>query len=357
MRAGNYMRWLVTVAVLTVAAWVLIWAPSARGDGGFISPYHHDIWEPEQKALILYDQDAQTEDLIIQASFYGDTRDFGWIIPVPSVPELDTGAGELFFECSRLTQPLHRRRGNRWGCDRDDYPVTVPGDQLGGDENDFVIVDEQTIGIYQALTISAQEATALTDSLTDWGFLHEDNQDEVTAALQFYIDKSWYFVALKMDSTVNWEPDHNDGYWYGGIEPVRLTFSSPQLVYPMRISAISTNYLSQVLLYVCSNHRTTFTGAATEYANRISDTERLSIRSSYPILGEFLPAPCYLTKLRRTFRREEMTDDIAIERAPTDAEYREIIYTGLPITEGILMAMAWLLIARPWRRRTTSQRP
>jgi len=46
-----------------------------------------------------------------------------------------------------------------------------------------------------------------------------------------------------------------------------------------------------------------------------------------------------------------MTDDVFFETVPGDEEFREVYYTGLPITEGIMVAIAWFLIAWPRRKR------
>jgi len=221
-----------------------------HADGGFVAP--ELIYEPAQKALIIYDS----------ASLRGQAAEFGWIIPVPSLPGLDTVDNQLFFECSRLTQPVYRQRGNLWGCDDRTDMVAQP-DANGGRDDDIVIIDEQVIGVFQTMIVSATSVVTLTDSLTAWGYLHTQNEDQVTAALQFYLDKSWYFVLLRIDPEGELGNDPYLDYYSGGIDPIRLTFSTPELVYPMRISVISLDYMAQVLLYVCSDHRLTFPGAIT----------------------------------------------------------------------------------------------
>ena len=329
---------------------LLALAPHACADGGFISPAGLDIYEPNQLALLRYDEATQTEDLIVYARFQGRARDFGWIIPVPSLPTLETADGMLLWECARLTAPLYRRRGD-WGCTGQD-----PGDYAapaGGRDNDITVYQEQALGIYRALTVGANDASVLADSLAAWGYLHVENRARVLAALQFYVEKSWYFVALKTD-TARQPEDPGYGYWAGGIDPVHLRFESAAPVYPMRISALSAIEGTEVLIYALASHRMTFPRAQTEYANRVDADERAAIRREYPRLAEWIEESTYVTKLRRTFSPAGMTDDLVLTPAPSDREFRMINYTGASSTGFMLLAVAGIMITRSRRRAPPS---
>ncbi len=324
---------------------ILVWSPNARADGGFVSHHGHDVWEPEQKALILYDAATQTEELIIQPSFVAYSPDFAWIVPVPSLPQLGAADGRLFFECSDLTRPLSRRK-SRGDCSSYAPVYAPPPTDVG-----VSIYDTQRVGIFDTMTVGADDARVLTDSLDTWGFLHHANRAAVEAALQFYIEKSWFFVAMKTDSASFWErPTHLDP-WRGGIDPVRLTFTTPEIVYPMRVSAISAGEWTEVLIYVCSDHRMTYAGAVTEYAHQISAEELPAIRAAHENLGPLLAHPCFMTKLRRTFTPEEMTGDIVLARADNDHEFRLGRYQyDVSLGGGLVMLVAWLLLTGARRR-------
>jgi hypothetical protein len=316
-------------------------------DGGLLPPYGKDVWEPSQVGFIRYEASTRTEDLILMPEFEGDTRDFGWIVPVPSVPDLESGNRTLFYDCARLTYPIHRNRGDGWGCGEYLVP-NPPAWRFFGDE-DVNVISQTTVGILHALTLGAGDSAALADSLEQWGYLHDENRVDVESALQFYVDKSWYFVAMKIDTTQ--VPEYWGGYWYGAIDPVRFTFETPEVVYPMRISAFSAEDPTQVLLYVCADHRMTYPGAATEYANRFAGHELLQVKTAYPVMGTLLTEGCFLTKLRRNFLVSEITDDIVLEPAPSDEEFRQIQYSGLPATEILFVAMVGLVVICSWRSR------
>ena len=74
------------------------------------------------------------------------------------------------------------------------------------------------------------------------------------------------------------------------------------------------------------------------------------IRSRYPHLGAVLTEPCFLTKLVRRWRAEEFTDDLVLEKAESDEEFRRIRYTGFPLTEVLLLAAVFAPLARRRRR-------
>jgi len=320
---------------------------TARGDWMIVSPFGMQVWEPGQQALILIDEEAGQEDLFIQVDFIGDTRDFGWIVPTPGLPTLAEAGDEIFRDCALLTQPLHRRRGDGFGCTDNEHWATPADARDGG----VIIYDEQTVGIYQTLTLGAEDAVALTDSLQAWGYLHGGNQEAVTSALDFYIDRDWYFVAMRVDSS-SAGGGYGHGYWYGPLETIRFTFATDEPVYPLRISSVSAQDQTRITLYVRARSRMTCEGVRTDYANRIGATELDYIREDYPDLGAHLHDGCFLTKLVTTIDASEMPADLYLVPAPTDEEFRRIEYaSALPASDLLLLATAGLFFARSLRRK------
>ena len=320
---------------------------TASADGGFLPSYMMEIYESDQLAFLDFDSDAQRESLHILPKFYGDTQDFAWIVPTPALPDLAVSDDDLFVDCARLTTPIYRHRDEGWSCSDNgvDYADNAPAGRVE-------IVSSQLVGIYQTLIVSADDADALADSLTDWGFLHAGNREQVEPILDDYVLKSWYFVTMRIDSAAFAEFEMEGGYWYGGIQPIRLDFDAETPVYPLAISAISAPETTDVILYVVDGHRRTFTGARTEYANRIDAGELRAIRGDYPAVGRYLDEGDFLTELRRTFHPSEMDRDLIIERAASDAEFRRVYYSGVPVFGGLLLltVAGWPLRKRFKRR-------
>jgi hypothetical protein len=76
----------------------------ALADGCFVFRWNKavDINEPTQKAIIVHD--AGREDLLLQVKYEGPLKEFGWLIPVPTLPSVKKGSMEPFYEVSQLTQ-------------------------------------------------------------------------------------------------------------------------------------------------------------------------------------------------------------------------------------------------------------
>jgi hypothetical protein len=330
--------------IAAVCAATLFAAASALADGCMIAPWQHEIYETGQIAYLDYDSDTSTERLHILPRFHGDTQNFAWIVPVPGLPELDESDILVFNQLSYLTAPEYIHREDGWGCTQEDYMVSPANDGDGGVD----IIDSQLVGIYQAMILGADDAGALTDSLTTWGFLHDGNAADFTPLLDAYVQDDWYFVTLKVDSTA-FDEAQQDWYWSGGMQPIALTFTCDAPTYPMRISAISAVDDTSVILYVNADRRMDFAGAETEYANNLSANEVRAIRTKYPDLGALLQPGDYLTKLKRSYSPAQMDADVLLEAAASNAEYRRIYYSGLPLTTGLLVLVFAAGLA--WRSR------
>jgi len=342
------MRHTMTAAV---CAATLFAAATVLADGCMIAPWQHEIYETSQIAYLDYDSDTNTERLHILPGFRSDTQNFAWIVPVPGLPELAESNTIIFHQLSYLTAPEYRNREDGWGCTQEDY-VVMPAN--GGDGG-VDIIDSQLVGIYQAMILGADDADALTDSLTAWGFLHDDNADDFTPLLDAYVQDDWYFVTLKVDSTA-FDEAQQDWYWSGGMQPIALTFTCETPTYPMRISALSAVDDTSVILYVNADRRMDFSGAETEYANNLSESEVRAIRSSYPDLGALLQPGDYLTKLKRSYSPAQMDADVLLQAATSNTEYRRIYYSGLPLTTGLLVLVFAVGLAMRSRRDPRLQR-
>ncbi len=320
---------------------------TASPDGGLVGPPSgFPLREPAQRALIRFDADTGYQRMILQVDFQGSTGDFAWLVPVPALPDtLATAEFDILSECSRLTEPIMRHREIE-GCGEDKYPTYHDG---SADNRDVTVYENRAVGPYHTLVLGAENASALADSLEDWGYLHEENRTAAEDAFRFYIDKQWYFIAMRLD--LGWGEDEIVMQSFrGAIEPILIGFATDEMVYPMRISAISAEDPTELLLYVHTAHRVTFTGARTEYAHRIRLNEWERLRTRYPHMTRFLERPGYLTKLRADIRVADMDDDLDLRYASTDDEFWLILYSGVPFPGFLLLAAFWIYRARRTRR-------
>lgn len=109
------------------------------------------------------------------------------------------------------------------------------------------------------------------------------------------------------------------------IEPIKISFAVNTMVYPLKISQISTRVpqdnqesikTSEALLYVLSDNQVAAPGFSNEYAQTINaaklseiikDLHSIDLNSLKQIIGDKTYA---LTKLRRDFAKREMDEDV-----------------------------------------------
>ncbi len=325
----QYLKTSVGLALVVVLA-----APSAvLAGGGYLTPPEHIMYEPAQQAFIDHDAGADIEQLTILPGFRGDAREFVWLVPVPALPEVAVADRELFQELDALTRPIYRHRDGQWDC----FSNRSHDIAFDGDPEPVDIINRQLVGYYQTVTLSATEAPALLDSLTVWGFLHDGNREVATAAITDYVARAWFFVAVRIDSTAMAEVfPYFQGEVWGGLDPLQLTFASDEIIYPMKISAVSATAVSSVILYVKTDHRLTFAGANTPYANRFT-AEEISQLNLMPAVQAPLRPGDFVTRLDREYRRDEMTEDLVLRRADNDDEFLAVNYSGFPWTGLVLL--------------------
>lgn len=209
-------------------------AQFSYADGGFVSAdTTRDIREPEQKAMIIYDNGL--EDLILSVKFDGAPEDFGWIVPLPSVPKMAIDSSSLFYKLSRGTQKPK--------IGQSEYRRRDRLERGGGAA--LTIVEKQIVGIYD-ITIIRSESL---DSLLSWfGRNSYQIDSEAGSIFDEYMRQSWVFVAMRINGSESDSVTANS-LRTGDITPIRFQFRTEEPVYPLKISAINGGR-SDIVLYV-----------------------------------------------------------------------------------------------------------
>jgi len=344
------------IAALLVALILSLIATPVLADGAlFIGKelMWYDLYQSAQRALILHGSSTgnMTQHLILSVSFQGDAEDFAWVVPVPSIPEIDVTDAAVFTELSRFTIAAIPDPGKPgFGCGPADAPPRSGVD----------VIDEQVVGPYATATLSAEDPNALLDWLNDNGYYFPEEGHEVIAE---YIAKSWYFVAMRINSV---DEGTGKALREGAIDPVVLSFASDAIVYPLRITSLSAT-APEVLLYIVSGHvmvpeqypwRVQYgywreNAFSVEFADRVSvddlaDYDVLTgLISTYLVGDEF-----YLTKLRGRVTANEMVDvdfapyyDAASLQWPARTDKQG---DGVVVLTAILVPVFGLYL---WRRR------
>jgi len=319
------------ILIFTITTFYL--APISLADGGLF-PYglYKDIYEPNQLAMIVFDD--MVEKIIFQVDYEGDTEDFAWVIPVPGYPELFSVEDEIFYELHELTKPTPPSSfGCGWGAG-----VPTPGLEEG---EGVQVWEENQVGIYYTTTLSASDPNSLVDWLNDNGYAFPAEGQEI---LDYYVQKNWFFVAMKIQSD---EIVNNSENYFGAVQPIGIMFFSDEMVYPLKISSLSTpSWGTEVLIYAFSDERVTFPGATEEY-NAIITLDQLK---KYPILQGLIDEAFVLTKLRKNFSAEEMDDDLILVPVPKYIALGNIIDLSSPIGQFILFIGVFIFLLKIKKR-------
>src|SRR5262245_8620366 len=157
----------------------------ALGDGCFVFGWDKtvDINEPTQKATIVFD--SGREDLLLQVKYEGALQDFGWLIPVPSLPTVTKGSMQPFYELSQLTQ-------RQFGTPTEAASLGI---RRGGPPEPVKVIEIRTVGAYEVSILSARDAGSLERWLKAHGYSIPEGRESI---IDEYIKKGWYFVAARI---------------------------------------------------------------------------------------------------------------------------------------------------------------
>jgi len=295
-------------------------------DGCLFTQLDRDIYEPNQLAMIVFDD--MVEKIIFQIDYAGDAEDFAWVIPVPGYPKLFPVEDEIFYELYQLTKITPP---SNFGCGSG----YLPGSE--GEDGEVHIWEENQVGIYQTATLSATDPNSLVGWLNDNGYAFPIEGQEI---LDYYVQKQWFFVAMKIQSD---EIVNNSEYYTGAIQPMGIMFFSDEMVYPLKISSLSVpSWGTEVLVYAFSDKRVTFPGAIEEY-NAIITPNQLK---GYSILSGLIDETFILTKLRKTFTSEEMGDDLVLVPVPKYITLGSIIDLNSPVEQFILVIGIFIFLLK-----------
>lgn len=184
---------------------------------------------------ILFAMKDGTVTAHIQIQYQGSASDFGWLLPLPSVPTLELGTDELFNQLTSTTQPKYRlNRVYEGNCSFDPSrgfanasgaatPDVAGG---GGDTNQgSPLVIQASIGPYDYAVLKADSKDAMLQWLSDNHYFVPAGTDATVAP---YIHPGAYFLALKLHS----------GNSAGDLQPVVVHYASDLPMIPIVLTSV-----------------------------------------------------------------------------------------------------------------------
>ncbi|MDP1829596.1 MAG: DUF2330 domain-containing protein [Archangium sp.] len=172
----------------------------------------------------------------IQIQYAGEAKDFGWLLPLPSVPTLKLGTEELFSQLINVTQPRYllttTTTGACAGLGQDILRVQGAAaenssSEFGGTSTPFTpLVIESSIGPYDYAVLRADRKDEMLQWLTDNRYFIPVGTEETVGP---YIRAGAYFLALRLKS----------GKAAGDIQPVVLEYPSDLPMIPIILTSVA----------------------------------------------------------------------------------------------------------------------
>lgn len=238
-------------------------------------------------------------DLAAPDASAGSPRRPAVLLPVPATPTvtaLSEDEARVFDELEAATRPVARPR------DDDDDSGGAGGAPTGG----VSVLSRERIGGYDVTRLRAGDAGALRAWLNRGGY---ETPAPAEPVLRDYVRRGWAFVAIRLAHPVEGEN--------GTLRPLRVSFAADELVYPLRLSSVSTRPID-VQLYVAVDHRVLARGFNTYYAGSVAGLRpALSAGARRVVRGR------YLTKLGLASPdAARITDDVRFREGASDRLFR-----------------------------------
>lgn len=196
---------------------------NALADGAIFYPPASYNAEIGQRAVIFHDQGVET--LILSIDYEGTAEEFGWIVPTPSQPEVEVSNNDLFDVLADYTYPKKAER-----LVEIPFFISSVGDVS---KQSITILETKEVGNYESTVLSATNAQDLVGWLEGHGYTYPEGAVEI---FDDYINRGWKFTTLKIN---NQAIAQGGAVGEGHVQPLKLTFQSEEIIYPMLITRAS----------------------------------------------------------------------------------------------------------------------
>ncbi len=215
--------------VKRLLALALIAAPRVAWPCAPAPPEGAEVAIVDEQAVIVWDPATKTEHFVRRARFATEAEAFGFLVPTPSVPELEAVDDAVF---DRLEAAIGPETVVRTGLNVVPFALLATPFMMfkgaaveqsiarGGVE----VLKTQRVGGYDAVVLAADDPSALADWLTENGFA---KSAELEAWLAEYVAKKWKLAAFKLAKAAPGE----DAL---ATSAVRMSFSTDEPFYPYR---------------------------------------------------------------------------------------------------------------------------
>lgn len=336
--------------VLLLAAASLACAPAPRSG--------EEVRVAEESAIILWDAASKTQHFIRRASFETKAKDFGFLVPTPTVPKLAEADNAAFDHLARLTAPPVRQLSPEAKSEAPKAAAAAPAAPA------VTVIATAKVAGYDAAVLEANDANALDRWLKQHGYA---SSPELVEWYKPYIAKKWKITAFKIAK--------GDGSGAKiDAEAVRMSFQTDQPFFPYREPAGAKSGDTRMLrIFLVADAR--YAGAIGAagawpgrpvWSNKIAGDERAELLKLLKLPDGTAANATRLTEFEDDSSPRPGTDDLflapaadqsALEKSPVYVRRSKGISGGMLIllAAAAIALLVWLV--RRLRRDPTSAPP
>jgi hypothetical protein len=169
----------------------------------------------------------------VQINYTGSAPDFSWVVPVPSVPEVDVAEIASFDELSNFTSPIF-------------VPPLMPqcaaimvpmAASSAEDTGSVDVLASGTAGPYAYDVVTSPDP----NELITWLRSNEYRiTEEMEPLVRVYTDEGMIFLAMKL------QPEQG----VQDIQPIVMTYESEMPMIPLRLTAVAANPNMTVITWI-----------------------------------------------------------------------------------------------------------
>lgn len=336
---------IVKLATVLLGAAVLSLSSRAEACGCFAPP---DSATPIVQAgeRILFAVQNGKVTAHIQIQYAGDAKDFGWLLPLPSVPVLKVGTDELFTKLLAQTQPTYVVKSVQGkacpssgpsislGCGSFAPNASIRTQDSGALPPPTPLVVRSSVGPYEYAVLKADSKTEMLKWLSDNRFFIPTGTEDVVGP---YIRPGSYFLALKLKS----------GASAGDITPVVLEYASELPMIPLILTSVAAQANMGIQVWLVGNgraiprnfHHVVINDAQLEWMSGVSNYGEVVTRAvaeapnKHAFVTEYAGSSAVMSNQLAPAGRFGTVEALGAKTAP-GAFVEHLKTSGFPSTEG-----------------------
>jgi len=235
------------------------------------TPGEVDFAVNQQSEQIIFEVDEGFINAHVLIRYAGAPESFGWLVPVPDVPDLSLSYAGVFGLIDEQTAPVVSVTSQNvcpsqvYRCREHPRPDCSPTNAGSPSSNDQILLDSdptfgaapeeesgadlpgavqvfarQQIGAYDTVVLGSGDAQAIVTWLTDNGFIVNET---MTPYMQPYLDQNMLFVAARLVP----------GAGVDEIRPLRMRYAGTEPMIPLRLTAVAAEPHLTVTAHIYSN--------------------------------------------------------------------------------------------------------